>query len=465
MARRQQTTGRPRKARGESDVPQNTGFFDTLLGNPKNRDEYQVALTRLINNVMRVFAGLLVLALAAYLVYEFLWIPNQTVATVNGESITVSAFRDRIAFERGIVVQQYSNMLQQAQQQAAAFGMELDQLLQQDTQTRTQLEEWKREIDFPDALGDRVLDEMVNDLLVQQEFEARGLTLAADQIDYSRQNYFGVNPTELALIGTPATETPTPTVTPTAIISPTPSPTPLPSSTPTLTPSPTVNPELTAEATGEATAEVTAEVTEVPTLPPSPTPSREDRLSDFNESLTFFENSLLETDATRSSIDDFWQRQGTRDALMLNMFPEITTTTYVNVRHILVETEEEANQLIASLNAGESFALLAQSHSLDTGSGQRGGELGWAPAAFFVGPFGTAVETGEIGVTLAPIQTDFGWHVIQVRGREDRPIDATTAIQVRQGLFSRWLSSQRETADAAGTVTINDNWANFLPQS
>ena len=162
--------------------------------------------------------------------------------------------------------------------------------------------------------------------------------------------------------------------------------------------------------------------------------------------------------------DSELRRQATRDALSLNMFPEVTTASYVNVRHILVETEEEANQIIASLNAGESFALLAQSHSLDTSSGQRGGELGWAPAAYFVWPFGNAVETGEIGVTLAPVQTDFGWHVIQVRGREDRPVDATTANQVRQGLFSRWLTSSREAADTAGTITINDNWANYLPQ-
>jgi len=460
MARRQQTTGRPRKERGQAEVPQNPTFFDTLLGNPKSRDEYNTALNKLINNVMRVIVGVLVLALAAYLLYEFLWIPQQAVATVNGESITVAQFRERVAFERGIVIQQYNIRVQQIQQQASAFGMDPNQMAQQDTQ----LQEWQREIQFPDALGDRVLDDMVDELLIQQEFNTLGLSVDETTINYARQSYFGVNPTELALIGTPATETPVPTITPTAIVSPTPSPTPLPTNTPTVTPSPTVNPELTAEATGEATAEVTAEVTEVPTLPPSPTPSREDRIADYEESRELFETGLREAEVSQSAINNFWQRQAVRDAVMQSVIGDVTTTAYVNVRHILVETEEQANQLITALNSGESFALLAQAHSLDTGSGQRGGELGWQPAAYFVGPFGEAVLAAQIDAIVGPVQTDFGYHIIQVRGREDRPVEISTSDQVQAGLFERWITNRREEIEAAGGIVINENWPDYLVQ-
>jgi peptidyl-prolyl cis-trans isomerase D len=468
MARRQQTTGRPRRDRGQSDVPQNSSFFDTLLGKPKNREEYQTALTRLINNVMRVFVGILVLALAAYLVYEFLWIPNQTVATVNGEKITVAQFRERVAFERGIVIQQYNIRLQQLQQQAAAFGMDVNQLAQQDQQLQT----WQREVQFPDALGDRVLDDMIDELLIQQEFNALGLTLDQAQIDFSRQAYFGINPTELAMIGTPATATITPTVTPTAIVSPTPTSTPLPTLTPTFTPSPTLNPELTAEATGEATAELTAEataeltaeVTEAPTLPASPTASREDRLNAFATSQSLFEEGMREADVSAAAINNFYLREATRYAVMQSVIGEVSSATYVNIRHILLETEEEANQVLTALNSGESFALLAQAHSVDTGSGQRGGELGWQPLAYFVAPFGEAAETAAIDAIVGPIQTDFGWHIIQVRGRESRPVSGQIAEQVQSGLFERWLADKREAADAAGMIIINDNWPDFLVQ-
>ena len=50
-------------------------------------------------------------------------------------------------------------------------------------------------------------------------------------------------------------------------------------------------------------------------------------------------------------------------------------------------TEEEANDIINALNAGESFAELAKSVSTDTGSGAKGGELGWQPATTYVKEF------------------------------------------------------------------------------
>jgi parvulin-like peptidyl-prolyl isomerase len=236
----------------------------------------------------------------------------------------------------------------------------------------------------------------------------------------------------------------------------------LPTNTPTVTPSPTVNPELTAEATGEATAEVTSEVTEAPTLPASPTASREDRIQAFETSQALFEEGLQEAEVSQSAINNFYIREATRDMVMDAVIGDVTTATYVNVRHILVETEEEATQILTALNAGESFALLAQAHSLDTGSGQRGGELGWQPAAYFVGPFSEAVTTAQIDVILAPVQTDFGWHIIQVRGREARPVDGQTAEQVQAGLFERWLSDKREAAEAAGAIIISDNWVDYL---
>lgn len=465
MSKRQQTTGRPKKDRGQSDVPQNPSFLDSLLGNPKNREEYQTALANLINNLMRGFVAILVLAIAAYLVYEFLWIPQQTVVTVNGERITVAQFRERVEFERGIVIQQYSTLYSQIQQQASMFGVDVETYLQQDTATRTQLETLQREATFPDALGQRVLDEIVDETLIQQEFNARGLSLNDEQVNYARLQ---MNATEFALLGSVPTETVTPTVTPTPLVSPTPSPTPLPTNTPTVTPSPTVNPEQTAEATAEATSEVTAEATELATLPPSPTPSREDMINDREETADIFEEGMRQNDVSQSAINAYYRRQAVRDGVIQTVIGSVNEALYVNARHILVATEEEANQIIAALNAGESFTLLAQAQSTDTNTATRGGEFSWQPVAFF-GAFispavGDFVETGEIGVISAPLQSEDGWHIIQVHARETRPVSGSTAVQIQQALFEAWLVKRHDEVEAAGGIVINENWPDYLGQ-
>jgi len=85
------------------------------------------------------------------------------------------------------------------------------------------------------------------------------------------------------------------------------------------------------------------------------------------------------------------------------------------VRHILVETEDEAKQIIAQLGKGASFEKLAGEKSKDQGSKGRGGDLDWATPARYVPAFGQAITKLKKGqLTDAPVQTQFGWHVIRV---------------------------------------------------
>ncbi len=85
------------------------------------------------------------------------------------------------------------------------------------------------------------------------------------------------------------------------------------------------------------------------------------------------------------------------------------------VRHILVETEDEAKQVIAQLNKGASFEKLAGEKSKDQGSKSRGGDLDWAVPGRYVPAFGQAITKLKKGqLTDAPVQTQFGWHVIRV---------------------------------------------------
>lgn len=86
-----------------------------------------------------------------------------------------------------------------------------------------------------------------------------------------------------------------------------------------------------------------------------------------------------------------------------------------NAAHILVETEEKANELKAQLDGGADFAELARANSIDTGSGAAGGDLGWFGLGVMVKPFEEAVIAAEVGKVSAPVQSQFGWHLVLVK--------------------------------------------------
>lgn len=84
-------------------------------------------------------------------------------------------------------------------------------------------------------------------------------------------------------------------------------------------------------------------------------------------------------------------------------------------RHILVDGEDEAKTIIASLKRGESFEKLAKEKSKDTGSKEQGGDLDWGPAGRYVPEFGNALKALQKNqITEAPVKTQFGFHVIRL---------------------------------------------------
>jgi peptidyl-prolyl cis-trans isomerase C len=92
------------------------------------------------------------------------------------------------------------------------------------------------------------------------------------------------------------------------------------------------------------------------------------------------------------------------------------------VRHILVENEADAKEIIAALQKGEKFEKLAE-RSKDTGSKVNGGDLDWNAPANFVKPFSDAMVALPKGkFTTTPVQTQFGWHVIEVDDIRDAKV-------------------------------------------
>lgn len=93
----------------------------------------------------------------------------------------------------------------------------------------------------------------------------------------------------------------------------------------------------------------------------------------------------------------------------------------VRLRHILVETQEEADGIVAELTAGTDFTELAFKHSTDIRTRIDGGNFGWVAPNDMLEPFPAMIGDTETGSTSAPFQSEQGWHILRVDERRTRP--------------------------------------------
>ena len=114
--------------------------------------------------------------------------------------------------------------------------------------------------------------------------------------------------------------------------------------------------------------------------------------------------------------------------------------------HILVETEEEAADLLEELEGGADFAELARTKSTGP-SGPNGGALGWFGPGMMVKPFEDAVTGMEVGAVAGPIETQFGWHVVKLN--DARMKGAPPLDEVRADIVSKLENDAVEQALAA----------------
>ena len=89
-----------------------------------------------------------------------------------------------------------------------------------------------------------------------------------------------------------------------------------------------------------------------------------------------------------------------------------------NARHILVETQEQCEEIKRQIEGGADFAELAREHS-QCPSGQRGGDLGEFSPGQMVQEFDTVVFSGDLGKIHGPVQTQFGYHLIDITSRTE----------------------------------------------
>jgi foldase protein PrsA len=141
--------------------------------------------------------------------------------------------------------------------------------------------------------------------------------------------------------------------------------------------------------------------------------------------------------------------------------------TNVEVSHILVPTEQEAKDIAAEVTP-ENFAELAKKDSIDTQSAKNGGSLGTFSQADFLQTFDStfaqaalSLQPGEIS---EPVQTQFGWHIIELNSREQASfadVRDQLAGQLEQQVFQDWLTERAKALD----VEVNPRYGRFDPDT
>jgi peptidyl-prolyl cis-trans isomerase C len=107
----------------------------------------------------------------------------------------------------------------------------------------------------------------------------------------------------------------------------------------------------------------------------------------------------------------------------------VTPEQEVRARHILVASEDEAKKAQARVKAGEDFAKVAGELSTDPGSKTDGGDLGFFTKDRMVEPFAEAAFKMEPGQISDPVQSQFGWHVIRVEEKRNKPVPSFEEMQ------------------------------------
>lgn len=131
----------------------------------------------------------------------------------------------------------------------------------------------------------------------------------------------------------------------------------------------------------------------------------------------------------------------------------------VHVAHILVETEEEARDILERATP-QTFGDLARRFSLDPGSAANGGDLGVQRPADLVQPFADATLDIPIGEVGGPVQTEFGWHLIHVIDRQTQPFESvrdSLLQELRGQVFTDWLIQQVQDAE----IRVNPRYGYF----
>jgi peptidyl-prolyl cis-trans isomerase C len=173
---------------------------------------------------------------------------------------------------------------------------------------------------------------------------------------------------------------------------------------------------------------------------------------DFKEQMELARQTIL----IRELFADYQKTSPVTDADLKAEYDKFTAANSgkeFSARHILVEKEDEAKDIVARLKKGEKFEDIAKKMSKDPGSGANGGDLGWSTAANYVPEFSQAMVKLEKGqLTETPVKSQFGWHVIRLDDTRDAKLPSfeelkpQIAQQMQQSKLADFQNDLRKKA-------------------
>ena len=424
----------------------------------RTRAEREAALQRLVLRIVIGVSAVLAIILVVVFIFTQFIAPSEVVAQVFDQEISAAQFQQRFLLERAFINNQLNNLVTYYQN----LGLSVEDINQQ-LLSDPQISTWQNELTIPDQLGIRVIRTLVEEALIQHRAQGMGLTIGETEIEAERADFFNFSDATATPV-LPATATLIPSATATPLLSPT--PTEIPTETP-IPPSATPTDLPPADATATFTPQPSS--TPGPTNTPVPTLTTAERRENYETNLTDFHDFLRSQGIRQSTIDSWYEASAWRTVLEDAMREDISETPYVALRHILVSASDAqlVDDILAALAAGESFSALARVHSIDSGSAERGGFYDYAlvdpDVTNYVPEFAEAALSAEVGEFVGPVSSEFGLHIIQVVGRENRPINEFQLDAIQEGRFTRYLEAILIQEESSGNVDMTGRWINHLP--
>ncbi len=420
-----------KKRRQEEIEQQRQTRKEILLARKQDKQNRQIKLA------VAGIVALLVVVFAIGIVNELIIKPTLPVAVVNGEEISLGEWQDRVRFQRAQLVIGIEDLEETVGgdiglvQQFA--GQQINLLLQ------------------PDVLGQLVLEDMIDDKLMRQNAESRGITVTEAEVDARLEenfNYFGG-------------DSPTPFPTATETVMPTPSLTPIPTAvitdvlpTNTPAPSPTAGPSATPQPTATAVS-----------------------LEAFQDEVASTLEEFRSHGVSEETYRDFIRGQLYRDKLTEALAEDqgfLTEDEMVSMYFLAFDTEEEAEEAAAVLEDDDFLTvwntIRSRPNDPESTDTSTASEILWRQQDALVSLYGQAVADAAFELDVDDIsdilvdeaeteeETD-RYYIISVSGRETRPLSDSAIQQEKEQVMTTWLEGQ-----ARDGVETFDRWQQNVPQ-
>ncbi len=413
-------------------MPQNKSEEKPVQRNPIHSAKEQK------QNRMVVFGFIIIAAIIIGLIgyaflYESVFKNNIAAAKVNDIKIDNKYFQDRVRLERNSYIQQFLFLTAQSQFLAsdpASVEYFQNQLIQIQTL-----------LDGKEEFGKLVLEKMIDDEILVQQAKSMGIKVSDAEVDEALQGIFEFYPK-----GTP-----------------TPAPTLAPYSTPSISKQQeallkyTTTPDTELVETQELPQATATPYPDTAEQQPTATPYTEEL---YKQKYQEYIQSLADINISEKNLRTYMYHF----LLDQKVFAEVTKDVgrdqeQVWARHILVKTQSEAGIVQDRLDKGEDWSAIAADVSLDTSNKDKGGDLGWFSRGRMVKEFEDAAFGLEEGNISDPVETQFGWHIIQIIGHKTFPVSETDYQNFKELEYTNWFNSVKESAD----IKINDVYKDLTP--